>query len=259
MYFSDKPVLYLNLLAYPFRWVLATVWLSKVWGSALSSPTRPYGISVISTARWLTDAWRLYSQSKSNIELIECIQWSQEATWPDEATADIRVLVLSPDDELSLHCLKAAKRASQTLPTLALCTQHDDVWMKRLFRDHVQAYLTLDQSQADIEQAFALLLKGDTHVPQPFISAFINDTPPRPLRLSNREKTIARLLVSGHSHQAIAEQLHISDKTVSTHKTNILDRLGLKHLPDLVRFHDKYPMAFKYTQQRKKQPDTNHS
>jgi len=232
--------------------VLATVLLSTVWGQVLSSPNTPYGISVISTARWLTDAWRLYCQCNPHVRLIHCVQWSEEAAWPSEGEAEIRVLILSPDDELSLHCLKAAKRAPQVLPTLALCTAHDDVWMKRLFRDHVQAYLTLDQSQADIEHAFALLLQGDTHVPQPFISAFINDTPPKPLRLSNREKAIARLLVSGHSHQAIAEELHISDKTVSTHKTNILERLGLKHLPDLVRFHDKYPLAFKYTNQRKK-------
>ncbi len=169
-----------------------------------------------------------------------------------ELDADIRVMVLSPDDNLSLHCLKASKQAPRTLPTLALSTRHDDLWMKRLFRDHVQAYLTLDQSQAEIEHAFGLLLQGDTHVPQPFIRSFVNEAPPKPLCLSNREKAIARLLVSGHSHQDIAEQLHISDKTVSTHKTNILDRLGLKHLPDLVRFHDKYPMEFKYINKRTK-------
>lgn len=182
-----------------------------------------------------------------------------EATWPLEMDTNIRVLVLSPDEALSVHCLKASKRAARVLPTLALCTHHDDLWMKRLFRDHIQAYLTLDQSQSEIDHAFGLLLAGDSHVPQPFIRSFVNDVPPKPTRLSNREKAIARLLVSGHSHQSIAEQLHISDKTVSTHKTNILERLGLNHLPDLVRFHDKHPFFFKYASKRKKTRRTSDS
>lgn len=215
---------------------------------------KPCSISVISTVHWLTDSWRLYCQHNEHIKLIDCVQWSLGSTWPLEMDADLRVLVLSPDEELSTHCLKASKQAARELPTLALCTHHDDLWMKRLFRDHVQAYLTLDQSQSEIEHAFRVLLQGDTHVPQPFISSFVNDVPQKPARLSNREKAIARLLVSGHSHQAIAEQLHISDKTVSTHKTNILERLGLNHLPDLVRFHDKHPFAFKYASKQKKAP-----
>jgi len=73
----------------------------------------------------------------------------------------------------------------------------------------------------------------------------MGESPAVAKRLSEREKAIAKLLVSGASHREIAKQLHISDKTVSTHKNNILERLELKHLPDLVRFHDQHPFAFK--------------
>jgi DNA-binding NarL/FixJ family response regulator len=54
--------------------------------------------------------------------------------------------------------------------------------------------------------------------------------------LSDREFEVLRLLVDGKSPTDIAEQLHLSVKTVSTHKTRILEKLGLKTTADLVRY-----------------------
>lgn len=56
------------------------------------------------------------------------------------------------------------------------------------------------------------------------------------LILSDRELEIFRLIVEGKSVSEIAEQLFISDKTVSTHKCNLLCKLELKGVADLVRY-----------------------
>ena len=56
------------------------------------------------------------------------------------------------------------------------------------------------------------------------------------LILSERELEIFRLIVEGKSVSEIAEQLFISDKTVSTHKCNIHSKLGLKSVAELVRY-----------------------
>lgn len=53
--------------------------------------------------------------------------------------------------------------------------------------------------------------------------------------LSEREQQIYRMLVHGDSIGDIARQLCISDKTVSTHKSNLLNKLGLKNVAELVR------------------------
>jgi len=47
---------------------------------------------------------------------------------------------------------------------------------------------------------------------------------------------VLRLLVEGLGPTAIGERLHLSVKTVSTHKTRILDKLGLKSTAELVRY-----------------------
>ena len=56
------------------------------------------------------------------------------------------------------------------------------------------------------------------------------------LILSEREMQIFHLIIDGKSIREIAQELAISDKTVSTHKYNLLSKLGLKTVPDLVRY-----------------------
>ena len=54
--------------------------------------------------------------------------------------------------------------------------------------------------------------------------------------LSSREQEIFALLVKGDSNDAVAKILSISDRTVSAHKTNILHKLGLKNIVELVNY-----------------------
>ncbi|WP_454762915.1 LuxR C-terminal-related transcriptional regulator [Cupriavidus campinensis] len=54
--------------------------------------------------------------------------------------------------------------------------------------------------------------------------------------LSRRELTVLRMLATGHTNKAISELLEISNKTVSSHKTNIMGKLKFKSLIDLAEF-----------------------
>ncbi|CAG2127366.1 response regulator transcription factor [Cupriavidus plantarum] len=61
--------------------------------------------------------------------------------------------------------------------------------------------------------------------------------------LSRREMTVLRFLAAGHSNKAIADTLHISNKTVSSHKTSIMTKLGLKSMIDLAEFARKHRLT----------------
>lgn len=54
--------------------------------------------------------------------------------------------------------------------------------------------------------------------------------------LSEREKEVVALIAKGYSNKEIAEQLIISVKTVETHKSNVMEKLGLKTRPELVKY-----------------------
>jgi len=75
-----------------------------------------------------------------------------------------------------------------------------------------------------------------------FDSAFPQLKPPHTL-LSERELEIFQLLVAGKSINEIAEQLFISNKTVSTHKTNLMEKMNIHNVADLVRYAVKYGLA----------------
>jgi len=55
-------------------------------------------------------------------------------------------------------------------------------------------------------------------------------------QLSERELTVAKMLVEGQSNKQIALQLDINQKTVSTYKTRVMTKLGIKSAVELVRF-----------------------
>lgn len=63
-------------------------------------------------------------------------------------------------------------------------------------------------------------------------------------RLSNREITILQYLARGHSNKSIAAQLLISSKTVSTHKTNIMAKLNVGSLVEMVDYARRHQLVW---------------
>ncbi|HEX5363002.1 MAG TPA: response regulator transcription factor [Gallionella sp.] len=66
------------------------------------------------------------------------------------------------------------------------------------------------------------------------------------LLLSDRERQIMSRIVEGKCIKTIANELSISDKTVSTHKAHILAKLGVHNVPDLVRYVMKNESPIQY-------------
>ncbi len=54
--------------------------------------------------------------------------------------------------------------------------------------------------------------------------------------LTKREREVVVLVAEGHSNKQIAVTLGISDKTVESHRANVMHKLGLKHTAELVRY-----------------------
>ena len=55
-------------------------------------------------------------------------------------------------------------------------------------------------------------------------------------RLSDRQRDVLKLLAEGNSTKAIAEIMSVSPKTVETHRGAIMERLGIRDVPGLVKF-----------------------
>ena len=169
-----------------------------------------------------------------------------EAADGDEALAlvrandyDVAVLDLSMPGLSGLDLVKRLKLEKPKLRLLVLSMHAEQQYAVRALKAGASGYLTKDSASAQLIGALRKVAAGGVHVSEAaaagLVSAASGDGPPH-ARLSDREFEVLKLLAGGASPTDIARQLHLSVKTVSTHKTRLLEKLGLGGTAELVRY-----------------------
>ena len=177
---------------------------------------------------------------------------SIEAAWcadPGRALQRMReedwsvvLLDLSMPDGNGLDLLKRIKLVKPDLPVLILSMHPEQQFALRALRNGAAGYLTKGCSPEIVIEAIRKVARGGrylTAVVADQLATHLDDggsTEAPHLRLSDREMQVFMRLAQGSSVNGIAEELHISGKTVSTHKTRLMAKLGLDKDADLVRY-----------------------
>lgn len=112
-------------------------------------------------------------------------------------------------------------------------------YIRKLLETGVQGYLTKDCAPRQMERAVREVLAGNVYV-SPAVARILEhrDSPTNEEQgkfdcLSKREYQIVFLLIQGRNNRQIAADLHISEKTVSTHRTRALRKVGVSSLAEL--------------------------
>jgi DNA-binding NarL/FixJ family response regulator len=169
-----------------------------------------------------------------------------EAANGDEALAlvrvhdyDVAVLDLSMPGLSGLDLVKRLKLEKPRLRLLVLSMHGEQQYAARALKAGASGYLTKDSASAQLIGALRKVAAGGVHISEAaaagLVGAASGDGPPH-ARLSDREFEVFKLLAGGASPTDIARQLHLSVKTVSTHKTRVLEKLGLGGTAELVRY-----------------------
>jgi DNA-binding NarL/FixJ family response regulator len=103
------------------------------------------------------------------------------------------------------------------------------------------AYVTKDQPADVLLAAVKRVSQGKKYISEPLsqalAAAISHPSTVEPLEgLSDRELQVLRMLASGKTPTAIAEELHLSIKTVSTYRTRVLEKLSLNTTGELIRY-----------------------
>lgn len=139
---------------------------------------------------------------------------------------DIIVLDIGLPDGDGLEILRRLKFHRPDCPVLIYSAQQTRHTMRRAQALGAAGYVVKSQRMAQLLSAILAVLGGQTAFPQ-----MDEDEPELPL--TQKEQQILALLASGLSNLQIADQLHISNKTVSTHKKNILEKTGARSVVEL--------------------------
>ncbi|MEI7429799.1 MAG: response regulator transcription factor [Betaproteobacteria bacterium] len=154
---------------------------------------------------------------------------------------DVLVLDMSMPGRSGVELIKQIKAEKPKLPILVLSMHKEDEYTVRTIRAGAAGYLCKDVVSQQLLNAIRTVAKGGRFIsPELAVSlAFgliLKDEQLPHSLLSDREFQIFRLLTNGSAVGEIAEQLHLSAKTVSTYKMRILQKMQMNHLTDLVRY-----------------------
>jgi DNA-binding NarL/FixJ family response regulator len=111
----------------------------------------------------------------------------------------------------------------------------------RAIKAGAAGYLTKESASTDLVSAIRKVAAGGASISpevaeQLALSAMPRSEGPPHASLSDREFQVFRLLVDGQSVTRIAEQLNLSDKTVSTHKARIMQKMNMSNQSELIRY-----------------------
>jgi DNA-binding NarL/FixJ family response regulator len=150
-------------------------------------------------------------------------------------------------------CREIRAHASQT--NVLILTMHEsEEYFFQALRAGAAGYLVKKAAPTDLHMAICAVAQGGAFLypglAKALIRAYTSTSPvpsdasgqPREeLRaLSPRELEVLKLVAEGHTNQEIADQLVLSIKTVQAHRANVMEKLGLDNLAQLVRFAIRY-------------------
>lgn len=171
------------------------------------------------------------------------VQVVGEASSGDEALAQVRandfdvaLLDLSMPGLAGIDLIKRLKAEKPGLKLLVLSMHGEHQYAARALKAGASGYLTKDSAAEKLLGALRKVAAGGVHVSDAAAAGLVAAERAPHQGLSDREFEVLRLLAGGRSPGEIAEQLHLSVKTVSTHKANIQDKLGLGGTAELVRY-----------------------
>ncbi|EZH81065.1 LuxR family transcriptional regulator [Ectopseudomonas composti] len=128
-----------------------------------------------------------------------------------------------------------------TLPILVLSMHCDPQLAIRVLRAGATGYITKSQPPETLISAVRKVESGARYIdPELLEQIALSSLKPvsrcGPDSLTNREFQIMRLLADGLSVNKVAQQLMISNKTVSTHKINLMEKMGFSSNADLIKY-----------------------
>lgn len=157
---------------------------------------------------------------------------------------DLAVVDISLGGANGMELIKNLQASEPDISILVLSMHDEGHYAERALRAGAKGYVMKRAARDRILEAIRTVLRGDVFVSEAINKSMIHrylhgaEGPhASPIsRLSDRELEILTLIGRGLSSKAIGERLHLSQKTVDSHKTHLKEKLNFTGAPELVKF-----------------------
>jgi len=157
---------------------------------------------------------------------------------------DLAIVDLSLPGANGIELIKNIRAEFSKLPILVLSMHDESLYALRALRAGAEGYVMKHEAMANVVQAIREVFNGRPYLSPAMAAQVITkfahreseDEPDAVERLSDRELEILELIGKGREVREIANRLHLSPKTVETHRAHIKEKLQLKNAREVVRF-----------------------
>jgi len=157
----------------------------------------------------------------------------------EEEQVDLAVLDVSMPRLTGLQVARELASRRPDLPTLILSMHDNEEYLFEALRAGASGYVLKSAADHDLIEACRAALRGETFLYPRAVKALVREfiesgEPGDPL--TAREQEVVKLIAEGYTSRAIGEELVISEKTVERHRSNILEKLGMRDRVELTRY-----------------------
>lgn len=154
---------------------------------------------------------------------------------------DVVILDISMPGKSGLDILDDLHRMRPRLPILLLSMHPERQYARRALKSGAAGYLTKESVADELKEAVRRVQAGGRYVSAKLAEELAfdlgrrSDAPAHEL-LSDREFQVLRMIASGMTVKQIADEIALSVKTVSTYRSRILEKTGMKTTAELIRY-----------------------
>ena len=156
-----------------------------------------------------------------------------------ERKPDIALLDISMPELNGLEVVGRIARDHPNTRAIILSMHGDDESVRRALVAGAAGYLLKNSDRRELELALRAVARGDTwlspSLTKRVVATYMQGASPDAV-LTPRQREVLQLVAEGHSNKEIASRLNVALKTVETHRTELMDRLGIHGVASLVRY-----------------------
>ena len=151
---------------------------------------------------------------------------------------EVLILDLNMPGERSLPAIPRLHAASPRTRVVVLTMQTDPGFAREALRAGALGYVVKEAADAELVQAIRMAMAGRTYLSPELGARLATEAGARAAAdmLSERERGVLRLIALGHTNPEIAAQLHLSVRTVESHRAHIQRKLRRSTRAELVRY-----------------------
>jgi two-component system response regulator NreC len=187
---------------------------------------------------------RMLLETEEDIQVVgEALNGQQALDLTQELQPDLVLMDIAMPVLDGLQATRQIKARWPEVEVLVLTMHRSDEYFFELLRAGASGYILKAAGTDELVNAVRVVAHGQVFLYPTMAKKLLNDylyriddAQSNPANLSPREKEILRLIAEGYSNKDIAEKLVISASTVHTHRSNVMQKLGLSSRRELVQY-----------------------